>query len=132
MGDPSSDQTLPAPLRRRWPVLAGAALLSAAVSVHSGQMLCGVIELPIMAPQRDNPGLFVAVVTGWWLTVAALPAAFYWIGADLVGLTGKLRRRWRLFTLGLVLAIWTVIVVLYATDPWTAGRWALYWPIYYT
>lgn len=53
------------------------------------------------------------------------------IGANAARLAGRLRRRWQLFTLGLVLATWTMIVVMYATHPWTAKRWATYWPIYY-
>ncbi len=73
----------------------------------------------------------MTIITAWWLTVASLAAVFTWIGANAAGLAGRLRRRWRLFTLGLVLATWTVIVVMYATHPWTAKRWATCWPIYY-
>ncbi len=131
MGGGVVDGDWSATVREHWLVLAMSALLKVAVSVLSARLLCALIESPIVAPQRESPGLYVGVVALVWAAVTAAAWGLSGIGSRAAGLTGAVRRRWRLLGVGLVVATWIVVVLLYATDPLTARRWAVYWPVFY-
>lgn len=66
----------------------------------------------------------MAVVGALWL----LPTAAAFGAGELAGRLAKLtrsqRRRWRWAYGALLLAVWSVAVVAFATDPMTAIRWA--------
>ena len=131
MGEGPAEVARPVTLREHWLALAVPALLIVAVSVVSGQFLCALMESPIVAPQRENPALYVVVVTILWAAPTAVAWGIAAVGGRLAGLTGAVRRRWRLLAVGLVGATWAVAVLRYVADPLTARRWALYWPMFY-
>lgn len=120
-----------ATVREHWLVLTMSALLIVGVSIFSGRLLCALIESPIVAPQRESPGLYVGVVALVWAAVNAAAWGIGGVGSRVAGFAGAVRRRWRLLGVGLVVATWIVVVLLYATDPLTARRWAVYWPVFY-
>ena len=131
MGDGLAVGVRPATLRGHWLVLVVLALAIVAVAALSGQFLCALIESPIVAPQREDPALYVVVMGTVWASLAVVACGFAAVGTRAARLTDGARRRWRLIAVGLVVSTWAVVVLLYLTNPLTIRRWSHYWPIFY-
>lgn len=104
-------------------VLGAATIVVAGSAAISGRYLTVLIESPLIAPTRESPALWILVVAGLWLFVTGVAVGVGELAGNLARLRGPLRRRWRWIYLGAVLAIWTVMIILYVADPMTALRW---------
>lgn len=70
-------------------------------------------------------------MAGLWLILTAAAWGFAMIGRTAADLERTAWRHWRVIALALIGSTWATIILLYLTDPMTARRWAIYWPLLY-
>jgi hypothetical protein len=108
---------------QRWVTLLVATLGLAVAAAISGTYLTALIESPLIAPTRESPTLYIVTVLALWLGCTGVAVGVAVVASHSAGIRGQARRLWCWFVLVVIVAVWIVELVGYASDPMTAIRW---------
>lgn len=111
---------------RRWLTLSVATVGLAVVAAIAGIYLTALIESPVIAPTRESPTLYIVVVIALWLGCIGVALGVAVMASHLAGLRGAARQQWSWLVAVVIVSVWIVVLVRYASDPMTAIRWSGY------
>ena len=108
---------------QRWLTLLVATVSVAVAAAIAGIYLTALIESPLIAPTRESPTVYIVMVLALWLGCTGVAVGVAVVASHVAGLRGQARRLWCCFVLVVIVAVWIVELVGYASDPMTEIRW---------